>query len=116
MEKRTVRNSLTCSYLSLFPSEINFYDYETKDSEHPTKIRDTTYLVSTFGQKLDGNEIGNLATIDNYEYITSEPEAFVITEKNGNVLNLYYRRLNTYAEINTPTIEEEKVELEAHMT
>ena len=110
-EERTVRNSLACSYLSLFPSEINFYDYETKDSEHPTKIRDTTYLVSTFGQKLDGNEIGNLATIDNYEYITSEPEAFVITEKNGNVLNLYYRRLNTYAEINTPTIEEEKVEL-----
>ncbi|WP_153226810.1 Rib/alpha-like domain-containing protein [Enterococcus faecium] len=108
-QERVVRNSLASSYINLFPTTINFYDYSTKDTEQLLKLRESTYLVSTFGQEINGMDMGETYEISNYEFVTADPESLIITQKDGNVINLYYKKLSSDAEFYEPEVEKEEV-------
>lgn len=108
-QERVVRNSLASSYVNLFPITINFYDYSTKDAEEPLKLRESTYLVSTFGQEINGMDMGNSYEISNYEFVTADPEDLTITQQDGNIINLYYNRISSDADFYEPVVEKEKV-------
>ncbi|WP_185079680.1 Rib/alpha-like domain-containing protein [Enterococcus gallinarum] len=108
-QERIVRNSLASSYINLFPTTINFYDYSTKDTEQLLKLRESTYLVSTFGQEINGMDMGETYEISNYEFVTADPESLIITQKDGNIINLYYKKLSSDAEFYEPEVEKEEV-------
>ena len=108
-QERVVRNSLASSYVNLFPTTINFYDYSTKDTEHPVKLRESAYLVSTFGQEINGMDMGNSYEISNYEFVTADPEELTITQQDGNIINLYYNRISSDADFYEPIVEKEEV-------
>ncbi|WP_430605916.1 Rib/alpha-like domain-containing protein [Enterococcus sp. AZ037] len=109
-QERVVRNSLASSYVNLFPTTINFYDYSTKDTEHPVKLRESAYLVSTFGQEINGMDMGNSYEISNYEFVTADPEELTITQQDGNIINLYYNRISSDADFYEPIVEKEEVD------
>ena len=109
-QERVVRNSLASSYVNLFPTTINFYDYSTKDTEHPLKLRESAYLVSTFGQEINGMDMGNSYEISNYEFVTADPEELTITQQDGNIINLYYNRISSDADFYEPIVEKEEVD------